>query len=126
MVAISIPYPIIPFATPIQQIVSILNERGLHSGEGKPFSVRIVARSQKRYGLKPRYDRLRKAGMLTVKEMASLLGITPQWVKIWNRHGLIRGHACNGKNDCLYEHPGDNLPRKAQGVSCQNGASRAK
>jgi hypothetical protein len=43
-------------------------------------------------------------------------GITPQWVKIWNRHGLIRGHACNGKNDCLYEHPGDNLPRKTQGV----------
>jgi hypothetical protein len=36
-----------------QQIVSILNERGLHSGEGKPFSVRIVARIQKRYGLKP-------------------------------------------------------------------------
>ena len=63
-----------------------------------------------------RYDRLRKAGMLTVQEMASLLGIIPQWVKIWNRHGLIRGHACNGKNDCLYEHPGDNLPRKAQGV----------
>ena len=78
--------------------------------------MRIVARIQKRYGLKPRYDRLRKAGMLTVQEMASLLGITPQWVKIWNRHGLIHGHACNGKNDCLYEHPGDNLPRKAQGV----------
>jgi len=99
-----------------QQIVSILNERGLHSGEGKSFSVRIVARIQKRYGLMPRYDRLRKAGMLTVKEMAALLGITPQWVKIWNRHGLICGHACNDKNDCLYEHPGDNPPRKAQGV----------
>jgi hypothetical protein len=56
-----------------QQIVSILNERGLHSGEGKSFSVRIVARIQKRYGLMPRYDRLRKAGMLTVKEMAASL-----------------------------------------------------
>jgi len=99
-----------------QQIASILNERGLRSGEGKSFSVRIVARIQKRYGLMPRYDRLRKAGMLTVKEMAELLGITPQWVKIWNRHGLICGHACNDKNDCLYEHPGDNPPRKAQGV----------
>jgi hypothetical protein len=47
---------------------------------------------------------------MTVKEMAALLGITPQWVKIWNRHGLICGHACNDKNDCLYEHPGDNPP----------------
>ena len=80
------------------------------------FSVRIVARIQKRYGLMPRYDRLRKAGMLTVKEMAMLLGITPQWVKIWNRHGLLRSHACNDRNDYLYEHPGDNPPRKAQGV----------
>ena len=47
---------------------------------------------------------------------AVLLGITPQWVKIWNRHGLIRGHACNDKNSCLYEHPGESPPRKAQGV----------
>jgi hypothetical protein len=71
----------------------------------------------------PRYDRLRKAGMLTVKEMAALLGLTPQWVKIWNRHGLICGHACNDKNDCLYEHPGDNPPRKAQGVKLSRGLS---
>ena len=78
--------------------------------------MQIVARIQRRYGLMPRYDRLRKAGMLTGKEMAALLGITPQWVKIWNRHGLIRGHTCNDKNHCLYEHPGDNPPRKAQGI----------
>jgi hypothetical protein len=98
------------------QIASILNERGLRSGEGRAFSARIVARIQKRYGLMPRYDRLRKAGMLTVKEMAVLLGITPQSVKIWNRHGLLRSHACNDKNDYLYEHSGENSPRKAQGV----------
>jgi hypothetical protein len=54
--------------------------------------------------------------MLTVAEMAAVLDIGPQRVKIWNRHGLIRGHAYNGKNDCLYEHPGDNPPRKAMGV----------
>ena len=53
---------------------------------------------------------------MTVNEMAVLLGITPQWVKIWNRHGLLRGHTCNDKNHCLYEHPGDNPPRKSQGV----------
>jgi hypothetical protein len=99
-----------------QQIASIVNEGGLRSGEGKSFSVRIAARIQKRYGLMPLYDRLRKAGMLTVKEMAALLGITPQWVKIWSRHGLICGHACNDQNECLHEHPGDNPPRKAQGV----------
>ena len=98
------------------EVAAVLNRQGLQSGEGLPFTARIVARIQRRYQLRPRYDRLRKAGMLTVEEMAQVLGIHPQRVKIWNRHGLIRGHAYNGKNDCLYEHPGDNLPRKAQGV----------
>jgi DNA invertase Pin-like site-specific DNA recombinase len=98
------------------EIAATLNGRGMHSGEGKPFTSRIVARIQRSYGLTPRYDRLRKAGMLTGEEMAALLGISQQWVKIWNRCGLIRGHAYTGKNDCLYEHPGDNPPRKAQGV----------
>jgi DNA invertase Pin-like site-specific DNA recombinase len=98
------------------QIASLLNDRGLRSGEGKTFTARIVARVRRRHGLTSRYDRLRKAGMLTADEMAVMLGITPQWVKIWNRHGLLRGHAYNDKNDCLFEHPGDNPPRKAQGV----------
>jgi DNA invertase Pin-like site-specific DNA recombinase len=97
-------------------IAAELNQRGMSSGEGKPFTARIVARIQRSYQLTPRYDRLRKAGMLTVEEMAVVLDIGPQRVKIWNRHGLIRGHAYNGKNDCLYEHPGDNPPRKAMGV----------
>jgi hypothetical protein len=98
------------------QIASILNDRGLRSGDGKQFIPRIVARIRKRYGLLSRYDRLRKAGMLTVDEMAAILGITSQWVKVWNRYGLLRSHAYNDNNDCLYEHPGNNPPRKAQGV----------
>jgi hypothetical protein len=98
------------------QIADILNGHGLHSGEGKPFTAPIVARVQRRYGLAPQYDHLRKAGMLTVEEMAQVLAIHPQRVKIWNGRGLIRRHAYNGKNDCLYEHPGENPPCKAQGV----------
>jgi hypothetical protein len=98
------------------EIAADLNGRGLISGEGKPFTARIVSRVQRSYGLKSRYDRLRDAGMLTIDEMAKLLGICGQWVRRWNRHGLIRGHAYNAKNDCLYEHPGDQLPKKTQGV----------
>lgn len=98
------------------QIAAILNRCGRSSGEGKAFTARIVARIQRSYGLVPRYDRLRKAGMLTVGEIAAILDIHPQRVKVWNRQGLIRGHAYNDKNDCLYEHPGDNPPRKAQGI----------
>src|SRR5215470_4236219 len=72
------------------QIASLLNRRGLRSGEGKTFTARFIARIRNRYGLTSRYDRLRKTGLLTVAEMAVELGITPQSVKIWNRHGLIR------------------------------------
>jgi DNA invertase Pin-like site-specific DNA recombinase len=99
-----------------RQIAAILNERDMRSGEGKIFSSQIVARIRKQYGLTTRYDRLRKAGRLTLREMAALLGITPQWVRIWHRHGILRGHAYTDKNECLYEHPGDNPPSKAQGM----------
>jgi DNA invertase Pin-like site-specific DNA recombinase len=105
------------------QIAALLNTLDLQSGEGKPFTARIVARIQRSYRLTPRYDRLRKAGMLTVEEMAQVLGINPQTVKVWNRHGLICGHAYNGKNDCLYEHPGENAPCKAQGVKLSKRAA---
>jgi hypothetical protein len=98
------------------QIATVLNERGLHTGDGMAFTPEAVARVMRRYSLTPRYDRLRKAGMLTVDEMATILGVSPQRVTIWNRSGLLRGHAYNDKNDCLFEHPGDDPPRKAQGV----------
>ena len=63
--------------------------------------------------------------MLTVKEIAEVLGVHPQRITVWNRHGLLRGHAYNGKNDCLYEHPGENPPRKAQGVKMSERALAA-
>jgi DNA invertase Pin-like site-specific DNA recombinase len=98
------------------QIASFLNERGFRSGEGNQFSARYVARIQRCYGLRSRYDRLRNKGLLTLEEMANVLGISMDQVKIWRHHGLVRGHPYNDKNECLYEHPGDNPPAKAQGV----------
>jgi hypothetical protein len=73
----------------------------MRSGQGKVFTSRIVAGIQRRHRLMPRYDRLRNAGMLTVDEIAAALGICPQRVTIWARHGLIRAHPYNDKNDCL-------------------------
>jgi DNA invertase Pin-like site-specific DNA recombinase len=99
-----------------EQIAAILNERSMRSGHGKMFTSRIIAGIQRRYRLIPRYDRLRKAGMLTVEETAAALGICPQRVTIWARHGLLRAHPYNDKNDCLYEPPGTNPPRKAPGI----------
>jgi len=97
------------------EIAKILNDRGRVSGEGKRFRARIVARLRRDYCIKKRYDRLRDAGMLTVDEMADLLGVSTATVKTWRSHGLLRAHAYTGKNECLYEHPGEDPPVKAQG-----------
>jgi len=97
------------------QIAGILNERGRLSGEGLPFHRLMVQRLRRDYELKSRYDRLREAGMLTVQETANLLGISTQSVRIWRQRGLLLAHAYNDKNECLYEHPGDDPPVKKQG-----------
>src|ERR1700694_5966294 len=53
---------------------------------------------------------------LTLQEVAQVLDLSTTRVKICLRHGLLCGHAYNNSNACLYEHPGENPPRKAQGV----------
>jgi len=97
------------------RIARILNERGHLSGEGLPFHAIMVQRIRRDYELKTRYDRLREAGMLTLEEIAGLLGISTRTVKTWRRHGLLRAHAYNDKNEYLYEHLGDDPPAKKQG-----------
>jgi len=69
-----------------------------------------------RYALKPRYDRLRDLGMLTLDEIAQVLAVHPKTVKTWAVHGLVRQHAYSDKPECLYESPGEDAPRKAQGL----------
>ena len=98
------------------EIATRLNERGRLSGEGRPFKPSMVARIRRNYALKSCYTRLREAGLLTLPEMAKLLGISTGWVKVWRDHGLLKARAYNEKNECLYEHPGDDPPRKRQGA----------
>lgn len=97
-------------------IAAVLNDRGMRSGTDQPFTARYIARIQMRYGLKPRYDRLRALGMLTLDEIAHALEVHPKTVKKWAVHGLVRGHAYSDKQECLFESPGQDAPRKAQGT----------
>jgi DNA invertase Pin-like site-specific DNA recombinase len=99
-----------------KKIVQILNERGALSGCGQRFNSRIIARLRREYNLKPRYDRLREKGLLTLEEMSQRLEINPKCVITWRNHGLLRGYPVNDRDDWLYEDPGVNPPRKAQGV----------
>ena len=47
---------------------------------------------------------------MTLREMAALLNVSTDQVKLWHRRGLLRASAFNDKNECLYQHPGDNPP----------------
>ena len=99
-----------------KQIVEILNERGALSGCGQRFNSRIIARLRREYQLKSRYDRLREKGLLTLEEISARLDIGPKCVITWRNHGLLRGYPVNDRGDWLYQDPGPNPPRKAQGV----------
>ena len=97
------------------QIAGILNDRGLTSGEGRPFHRLIIRNIRDEYGLRSREQRLRDAGMLTLTQMAGRLGVPAKTVKIWHHAGLITGHPYNDKGQCLYPPPGPNPPARAQG-----------
>jgi hypothetical protein len=98
------------------QIAAILNARGMTPGAGASFHSRLVARLVRDYRLKTRLERLRERGLLTLQEMTETLQVSPQTTKIWLRRGLLRGHAYNDENECLYEPLGDDAPRRAQGA----------
>ena len=97
------------------QIASILNDRGLTSGEGRPFHRLTVRNIRDDYRLRSREQRLRDAGMLTLAEIAGLLGVSTGTIKAWHHAGLITGHPYNDKSQCLYPPPGPNPPTRTQG-----------
>ena len=97
------------------QIADILNTRGHTSGERRPFHRLIVARIIRNHQLRTRYQRLRDAGLLTLEEMADLLGISTGTVKIWYHAGIVSGERYNDKGQMLYHPPGPNPPTKQQG-----------
>jgi len=94
------------------EIANILNRRGFRSVEGDLLHRISIWRIERAYGLKPRYQRLREVGMLTLPEVADQLGVHTATVKVWRRNGLLQAHAYNDKNQYLYEAPGDHGPIK--------------
>jgi DNA invertase Pin-like site-specific DNA recombinase len=105
------------------EIATLLNRRAQRAGKGGAFTARTIARIQKQYRLRCRYDRVRAAGMLTLAEMAHALGVSTRTVRIWRVHGLVRGHAYTDKKEYLYEPPGVHGPKKSQGVKLSRRSS---
>jgi DNA invertase Pin-like site-specific DNA recombinase len=93
-------------------VARVLNERGCSSKHGTPVDIMMVARVRDHYHLKPRYERLRDRGLLTLDEVAQALGISTATAKQWRLAGLLRAHAYNDKPQCLYEPPGPDAPAR--------------
>lgn len=91
-------------------IAAILNEQGLKTGMGLPFTGILVSLIRRVYGLKPLYDRLRDRGFLTGKELAARLAVCYGSIVHWRRAGYLVGHPFNDKNECLYEEPENGWP----------------
>jgi len=95
------------------QVAAILNQRGLTSGESKPWDAgRVRAHCFTRH-IPSLWQRLRATGMLTLDEAARQLHAHPSSIKRWYRLGLITGHLADDRGTCLY-HPGQDRPGPAQ------------
>ena len=72
-----------------REIANILNRDGWRTWEGKPFNLKKVAFIRQAYKLASRYERLRRRGMLTTREVAVKFGVSETAVHEWGRQGLI-------------------------------------
>ena len=94
------------------EIARLLNERGWRAGRGGEFSPPLVNRLRRSYQLKSRWDRLRAAGWLTVREIAVLLDCPWQRIKHWRAAGLLTGIRFDAARDYLYQKPSDMMIAK--------------
>jgi DNA invertase Pin-like site-specific DNA recombinase len=86
-------------------VANKLNESGYRTGEGNTFNVPRVKAIAHYYGLQSHYERLRSLGLLTITEIAQLLGITKKEVRRRHGQGLLVGSPCNDHREYLYERP---------------------
>ena len=87
------------------ETASVLNAAGHRSGEGKPFTARIVLETRRNNKLLSHAERLRANGLLTKTEIATRLGVHASTVKSWTRAGILNSHKANDKNERLYRPP---------------------
>ncbi len=96
------------------EIVTILNQRGMRPGVAQRFSSRLLAKVRRAYNLEDRFSRLRRRGLLTQEELASMLGVCTQTVKAWQYAGLLVSHRFDDKGGRLYDQT-TKLPTKLMG-----------
>jgi len=95
------------------EVAAILNARGLRPGVADRFTAAIVVHLRCKYGLTDRYTRLRARGLLTLSEVAEVLGAHPSTVKVWARQGRIASVLLHDNGERLFPRPAE--PRRPCG-----------
>lgn len=94
------------------EVAALLNERGVHPGQAARFTTRIVARLRRTYHLADHATRLRRAGLLTLAEVAAQLGVCIATVRRWQQADLLVAYPINDKGEYLYAVPPTDAPLK--------------
>ena len=95
-----------------REIAEILNRDGWRTWEAKPFNLKKIAFIRGAYKLASRYERLRRRGMLTTREVAAKFGVSETAVHEWGRQGLIKKCYADSLNRGLWEIPPDRHPQR--------------
>jgi len=77
------------------QIVDELNQRGVRSSRGLPFTLAMIKWIRYRYNVPS--GRLMRPEELTVKQLADRLGVSIHYVHYWIKHGVIDARQLDGR-----------------------------
>jgi len=107
------------------QIAGILNDRGLTSGEGRPFHRLIIRNIRDEYGLRSREQRLRDAGMLTLAEWPAASACPPKPSRSGTTPGSSPGTPTTTKVSASTRRPGPTRQPGHKDANSANGAPTA-
>ena len=101
-----------------EEVATILNERRVKSGQGKSFDGRRINVVRRAYGLPSRQTRLRARGLLTLRELASRLGVCSDTIKLRRREGRlgVRSYRVDDNDRYMYEPPDPDEKGKGDAV----------
>jgi DNA invertase Pin-like site-specific DNA recombinase len=91
-----------------EQIAEILHREGLCSSTGLTFTYEHVTRLRIAKRIPSYYDHLRRAGMVTCKEIMARIGVGEETVRKWRRSGQLRAIRYSRKR-WLYDFPGQEI-----------------
>lgn len=85
------------------EVAEILNHKGYRSGTGQSFCARRISVIRRAYKIPSRFTRLRKRGLLSIKEIGEKYGVNRWIVYAWRKSGKLKTYRCDDTGRSLYE-----------------------